>query len=106
MGDPFATFISEMIDAKEWGSRIDESGRQQLTEDLHNRLMDQIDRAVVEALPEDKIDDFNTLLDREASDEEVQQFIANSGVDVQAITMETMFRFRELYLGQESNNPE
>ncbi len=101
MGDPFEQFVSGLLDAKEWGSKIDEDGRKQLEEDLKGRLMDQIDRAVVEALPEDKVDGLNDLLDREASDEEIHEYIASSGVDVKGITMQTMLQFRELYLGDE-----
>ena len=101
MGDPFEQFVSGLLDAKEWGSKIDEDGRKQLEEDLKGRLMDQIDRAVVEALPEDKVDGLNELLDREATDEEIHEYIANSGVDVKGITTLTMLQFRELYLGDE-----
>lgn len=101
MGDPFEQFVSELLDSKAWGDRVDQDGRKQLEEDLKGRLLDQIDRAVIDALPEDKVDGLNELLDREASDEEVHEYIANSGVDVQGITMQVMLRFRELYLGNE-----
>ena len=50
-------------------------------------------------MPEDRIDGLNGLLDREAPDEEVQRYIADCGVDVRRITLETMLRFRDLYLG-------
>lgn len=101
MGDPFEQFVSELLDSKAWGDRVDQDGRKQLEEDLKGRLLDQIDRAVIDALPEDQVDGLNELLDREAPDEEVHEYIANSGVDVQGITMQVMLRFRELYLGNE-----
>ncbi len=99
MGDPFDTFIKEMLSAKQWNTAVDEDVRAQLEDDLKNRLMDQIDRAVVEAMPEEKVDGLNELLDAEAPEDQVQQYIAQSGVDVQRVTLETMLRFRELYLG-------
>ena len=99
MEDPFKTFVTEMLDSKEWSSRVEGDGRVQLEQDLHKRLMDQIDQAVVENLPDDKIDGLNDLLDKAATSDEVQQYIAGSGVDVKRITLETMLRFRELYLG-------
>ncbi len=102
MGDPFEQFVAEMLDSKEWSTRVDEEGRKQLEEDLKVRLMDQIDRAVIEELPEEKVDGLNELLDHEAPDEEIQQYIATSGVDVQGVTLRTMLRFRELYLGDEN----
>lgn len=96
--DALSKFINDIIDAKNFKS-IDSDVRRQLEQDLKNRLLDQIDRAVLGALPENKIDGFNDLLDRNASQQEVQQYIANSGVDTKKITLETMLRFRSLYLG-------
>ena len=96
--DALSKFISDIIDAKGYKT-LDSDVRRQLEQDLKNRLIDQINRAVLEALPENKIDGFNDLLDRNASQQEVQQYIANSGVDTKKITLETMLRFRSLYLG-------
>lgn len=96
--DAISKFISDIIDAKGYKT-LDSDVRRQLEQDLKNRLIDQINRAVLEALPENKIDGFNDLLDRGASQQEVQQYIATSGVDTKKITLETMLRFRSLYLG-------
>ena len=96
--DALSKFINDIIDAKNFKT-LDGDVRRQLEQDLKNRLLDQIDRAVLGALPENKIDGFNDLLDRNASQQEVQQYIANSGVDTKKITLETMLRFRSLYLG-------
>ena len=96
--DALSKFISDIIDAKNFKT-LDSDVRRQLEQDLKNRLIDQINRAVLEALPENKIDGFNDLLDRGASQQEVQQYIATSGVDTKKITLETMLRFRSLYLG-------
>ena len=96
--DALSKFINDIIDAKNFKT-LDSDVRQQLEQDLKNRLFDQIDRAVLGALPENKIDGFNDLLDRNASQQEIQQYIANSGVDTKKITLETMLRFRSLYLG-------
>lgn len=98
MGDPFDAFIKEMLNAKQWSTAVDDEVKQQLEADLKNRLMDQIDRAVIEAMPEDKVNGLNELLDRDASEDEVRQFIQQSGVDTQHVTLETMLRFRDLYL--------
>lgn len=96
--DALSKFINDIIDTKNFKT-LDSDVRQQLEQDMKNRLLDQIDRAVLGALPENKIDGFNDLLDRNASQQEVQQYIANSGVDTKKITLETMLRFRSLYLG-------
>ena len=96
--DALSKFINDIIDAKNFKT-LDGDVRQQLEKDLKNRLLDQIDRAVLGALPENKIDGFNELLDRDASKQEIQQYVATSGVNTKKITLETMLRFRPLYLG-------
>lgn len=103
MDDPLKAFIGDMLSSKSWNTAIDDNAKKQLEEDLKNRLMDQIDQAVVEALPEDKIDSLNTLLDGDASDEEIGNFIVDCGIDVERITSQTMLRFRDLYLGEKAS---
>ena len=51
--DAISKFISDIIDAKGYKT-LDSDVRRQLEQDLKNRLLDQIDRAVLEALPENK----------------------------------------------------
>ena len=96
--DALSKFINDIINAKNFKT-LDGDVRQQLEQDLKNKLLDQIDRAVLGALPENKIDGFNELLDRDASKQEIQQYVATSGVNTKKITLETMLRFRSLYLG-------
>jgi hypothetical protein len=102
MADPeLDRFINQILDEKQL-SGVTPEVRVQLVADLKERLLDQINRALITALPEEKIVEFNLLLDDEtASDEAIRQFITNSGVDVQKVTLQTMLRFSELYLGRQ-----
>lgn len=96
--DELDKFINEILDAKQL-SGVTADVRTQLVSDLKQRLLDQINRALVDAMPDDKITEFNNLLDDEnLSDEAVQQFITESGVDVSGVTLQTMLRFSELYI--------
>lgn len=99
MEDPVSTFVRGMLDSKEWSTKLDGLALSQLERDLQDRLMDQINRAIIDAMPNDKIDEFNRLLDdKDFTDEKMQEFIIASGVDVQHISAEAMLRFRDLYL--------
>lgn len=91
-------FIKDLLDAKNLNG-VDDEVRQQLEQDLKTRLLDQIDRAIIEALPEDKLSGFNALLDNNSTAQDVQKYIIECGVDTQKVTLETMLRFRALYLG-------
>ena len=96
--DELDKFINEILDAKQL-SGVTADVRTQLVSDLKQRLLDQINRALVDVMPDDKITEFNNLLDDEnLSDEAVQQFITDSGVDVSGVTLQTMLRFSELYI--------
>lgn len=91
-------FIDGIIAAKN-ASGLNEQVLGYLREDLSERLLDQIDRALLEALPEEKATELDVLLDNEnITPEEVQRFIVDAGVDVPKITALTMVRFRDLYL--------
>lgn len=96
--DELDTFIRDIIDTKNLPG-LTEEAKGGLLEEMRERLLDQINRALIEAIPEEKIGEFNNLIDNEsAPDEEVQGFIASSGVDIQKVTAQTMLNFRGLYL--------
>jgi hypothetical protein len=51
-------------------------------------------------LPDENLDELNNLMDTEGfGDADMQNFIANSGVDINKITTETMIKFKAFYLG-------
>lgn len=98
--DEIDTFIRDMLKAKQL-SGVDDDVRDQLVQDMREKLLSLVDRAVIDALPNDKVDILNELLDRNATEEEVQTLIRDSGVDVRQITIDTMLKFRSLYIQEE-----
>lgn len=96
--DQLDTFIKEIIDTKQLPG-ITEEAKSGLIEEMRERLLDMINRALIEALPDDKVAELSTLLDNEnINDDQVQTFVASSGIDVQTVTAKTMLAFRALYL--------
>ncbi|MDR3298111.1 MAG: hypothetical protein LBT19_01940 [Candidatus Nomurabacteria bacterium] len=92
-------FIDQLITDKGVSGLTDEV-RAELKTDLTQRLVDQIDRAVIDALPEEKAIELSERLDDENfGDDQVNDFVRESGIDVQNIALQTMLKFRELYLG-------
>jgi hypothetical protein len=91
-------FINDMLSDKNL-SGVNDEARTYLVDDLKTRLLDQINRSIIAEMPEEKSDEFSNLLDNESvTDEQVQQFIVDSGVDTKKISARTMLAFRELYL--------
>lgn len=98
--DNVEQFIDQLLDTR--GVEAEGEVREQLKQDMRQRLLDQIDRAVINALPEDKLEELSAKLDDENfSDDEMFKFVSESGVDAQRIALETMLQFRYLYLGED-----
>lgn len=100
--DNVEQFIDQLIDEKDLN--LEDDVRQELKVDMINRLLDQIDAASINALPEEKaIELADKLDDPDFSDDDLTEFMRNSGVDLESVALETMMQFRLLYLG---GNPE
>ena len=100
-GDELDQFVREILAAKQL-SGVNDDVRAQLVQDLRQRLLDQINRALIDALPDEKLDEFTNMLDNsEVTDELAQEFMVASGVDVKRVSIRTMLTFRDLYLGNE-----
>jgi hypothetical protein len=96
--DELDRFVRDMLTDKNLPGLDDDEVRNQLVADLKERLLDQVDRAIVDALPDDKVTEFNVLLDKpDVTDEELRDFVAKAGVDVEKVTVNAMVRFRDLY---------
>ena len=97
-GDELDKFVADILEAKQLTSITDEV-RAQVLSDLKKELTDQINLALIEALPDEKIDGLNTMLDDpNVSDEAIQEYIMASGVDIRGVTARTMLFFKGLYL--------
>lgn len=104
--DQLDTFISNIIDAKQLPG-ITEEAKLELIAEMKGRLLDLIDRAVIEALPEDKVDQLTALAGAEGTtDEMLQSFIAESGVNVEEVTADALAQFRDFYLASEEGTPQ
>lgn len=99
MGDNLDIFVNQIIDEKGL-TGLNEDSRKTVVNEIKSALVEQINRAILMQLPDEKLDELNNLMDQEGfGDADMQNFIANSGVDVNKITAETMLQFKAFYLG-------
>ena len=76
--------------------------REELKADMKARLLDQIDRAAVQALPEDKATELAGLIDQpDFTNAKMTEFMQNSGVNLTEVALDTMLKFRSYYLSAE-----
>ena len=75
-------------------------GRVQIAGEIKDELVQQINRAILMELPDEKLDEIDQKMEAgEMNPEDLQQFVQDSGVDVAKITTETMLYFKAFYLG-------
>lgn len=71
-----------------------------LKADMKSRLLDQIDKAAVMQLSEEKADELAKLVENpEFTSERMAEFMKESGVNLTEVALDTMLRFRNFYLG-------
>jgi hypothetical protein len=102
-------FIDQIIEEKGYQD-LDAEVLEQLKADLTARLLDMLDRQLIQALPEDKAEELsNKLDDPNFSDEDMYNFITNEGgVNAQQVMIDTMIQFKLFYVNGEQvlNNEE
>ena len=83
-------------------TNLDDETRTEMIAQLKERAVDMINYSIIEALPEDKVEEVTTKIDNGENAEEAKNAaIKESGVDAEKITGEALEKFRELYLGEE-----
>ena len=93
-------FIESLLNDK--GIEVEPEIREELKADMKAKLLDQIDRAVIQALPEDKAAELATKVeDPNFTNEDMTKFVQDSGVNLTEVALETMLKFRNFYLGTE-----
>lgn len=92
-------FCEKLI--REKGLELDEEEMKEARRDMAERLLAQIQRAEIDALSEEKAKELAEKID-EMEPAQIEQFVADSGVDVEEEAITVMMQFRNLFLGNGS----
>ncbi len=77
--------------------------RDELKEDMKKRLLDEINRAASMQLSEEQAADLEAkLAEADFTNEDMVKFVEDAGVDLTKVAVDTMLRFRGMYLGAEA----
>ena len=99
--DDIDSFVDSLIKEKKMQGLTPE-GYEQVASELKAAVIEQINRALLNQLPDEKLDELNDLLDSGEMDEaKMQDFLMNSGLDIPKITTETLLYFKAFYLGEQ-----
>ncbi len=94
-------FIESLLDDKGI-TNVEPEVREELKSEMKAKLLDQIDRAAIQALSEEKAAELaKKVEDPNFTNEDMTKFIQDSGVNLTEVALETMLKFRGFYLGTE-----
>jgi uncharacterized membrane-anchored protein len=72
-----------------------------LKQEMKTRLEEQINKAAVMQLSEEKASELEQIMDDpDFTEEKLTEFMQNSGVNLAEVALNTMLQFRSLYLDQ------
>ena len=92
-------FIEQLLKDKDVTDLAPET-KAELISDMKTRLLDQVNRAAIMELPDDKAEELAHLVeDPNFTDEQMAEFVQNAGVNLTEVALETMLKFRSFYLG-------
>ena len=98
--DNFDRFVNSLIAEKDLKGLMPE-GREQVAAELKNLISEEVNRAILMELSDEKLDELDRRMDNgPLSEEEMQEFLRNSGVDIPKVTTKTLMYFRSFYLGE------
>lgn len=97
--DDFDIFISQIL--REKGiTDLEPTIYEGVARDLKESLLGQIDRAAISRLTEDQAAALaEKLEDPSFSSTDTAQYIQACGIDLAAVSLDTMLKFRQFYLG-------
>lgn len=90
-------FIRDMVAEKRMTDGLDTDVAEQVINDLTEQAEAKINAEILNNLSESQQKQFETLLDRDASPEEVQQFISNSILNLDTVVGNALIEFSKLY---------
>lgn len=96
-------FIKQIL-AENGVTDLDEDVMENLVKEMREYLIDQINIAIISKLPDEKADELTAKLeDPNFTNEDLENYIKNSGVDLASVALNTMLRFRNLYLNKNNS---
>lgn len=94
------SFVQGLIDKKDIPGLTPE-GREQIAGEIKDELIQQINRAILNELPDEKLDEIDQKMNSGDFDpNDLRNIVEGSGVDVAKITTETLLYFEAFYLGK------
>ncbi len=92
-----ATFLDQLIVEKN-GEEMDFKKRSAIRRELREKLEAEIDGALVDALTDEQVVELEKRMNDDMAEDELGEFLENTGVDYEAAVLRALDKVREEYL--------
>ena len=92
-------FVDRLIEEKKYPADLEKEVIDQIKSDLLKRVEDRVNMTIISNLSEDKLVEFNKMIDSNVSDEEMQKFCNTSIPNLSQLIATELIVFRQTYLG-------
>lgn len=98
-------FVEQLIAEKDLGD-LDDEVKAEIHNDLKERVLFQVNRAVIAELPDAELDELNKSIDDNSINaEKMAELVKRAGINTDEIVQKTMLEFREVYLNGGAEQP-
>lgn len=97
-GIDLVAFVDRLIVEKKLPADLEKEVVDQIKSDLLSKVEDRVNAVIISNLSEDKLDEFNKLLDSDISDEEMQKFCSDNIPDLPQLLASELIVFKQSYL--------
>lgn len=91
------TFVDRLVEEKKYPENLEQGVIDQIKADLLSRVEDRVNMVVISNLSEEKLVEFNELMDKNVSDEEMQKFCSDNIPDLAQLIASELIVFRQTY---------
>lgn len=90
-------FVDRLVEEKKYPANLEQGVIDQIKADLLSRVEDRINMVVISNLSEEKLGEFNELMDKDVSDEEMQKFCSDNIPNLAQLIASELIVFRQTY---------
>lgn len=91
-------FVDRLVEEKKFPANLEKEVIDQIKKDLLSRVEDTVNMVIINNLSEDKLEEFNKLMDSNISDEEMQKFCSDSIPGLAQLIASELIVFKQTYI--------
>jgi len=91
-------FVERLVEEKKYPADLEKGVVDQIKADLLSRVEDRVNMTIISNLSEEKLGEFNELMNKNVSDEEMRKFCSDNIPDLAQLIASELIVFRQTYI--------